>query len=245
MSKHLTKRQAGVYLYIYDYIQENHYPPTVREIADAFQISSTNGVVEHLKALGRKGFIEKDSFKSRAIRPLVAREKAVMILDGIIPNEVPTPAKPPRPARRPAQTYAPAQLPSAPRPQMRLLGNIACGSPIYAEENFDNTIEIDPNLYSRGGEECYALRVRGTSMIGDGIRPGDIVVVRPQKTAEDGELIAAMIDGSATVKRYEKRKGLIYLVPSNPDMEPIVIHPEDNADFQILGSIRGVLRIYQ
>ena len=167
------------------------------------------------------------------------------ILDGIIPNEVPTPAKPPRPARRPAQTYAPAQLPSAPRPQMRLLGNIACGSPIYAEENFDNTIELDPHLFSRGGEECYALRVRGTSMIGDGIMPGDIVVVRPQKTAEDGELIAAMIDGSATVKRYEKRKGLIYLVPSNPDMEPIVIHPEDNADFQILGSIRGVLRIYQ
>lgn len=242
MSKHLTKRQAGVYLYIYDYIQENHYPPTVREIADAFQISSTNGVVEHLKALGRKGFIEKDSFKSRAIRPLVNREKAVMILNGIIPAEAPTTVKAPRSSERQSQTYASS---TPPRPKMRLLGNIACGDPIFAEENFDNTIDLDPRLFSRGGDECYALRVRGTSMIGDGIMPGDIVVVRPQKTAEDGELIAAMLDGCATVKRYEKRKGIIHLIPSNPDMEPIVITPGDDVDFQILGSIRGVLRIYQ
>ena len=82
-------------------------------------------------------------------------------------------------------------------------------------------------------------------MIGDGIMPGDVVVVRPQQTAEDGEMVAAMIDGSATVKRYEKRKGVIYLIPSNPDMDPIVINPDDQVDFQILGSIRGVLRIYK
>lgn len=241
MSKHLTKRQASVYLYIYDYIQANHYPPTVREIADAFAISSTNGVVEHLKALGRKGYIEKDSFKSRAIRPLVSREKAVMALEGITAGDPPAQFKTSHRGRRPRQS--PVAEPR--RRKLKLLGNIACGTPIFAEENFDNAIDVDPTLFSRGGEDCYALRVRGTSMIGDGIMPGDIVVVRPQRTAEDGELIAAMIDGSATVKRYEKRKGIIRLMPSNPEMEPIVVRPEDGADFKILGSIRGVLRFYQ
>lgn len=80
-------------------------------------------------------------------------------------------------------------------------------------------------------------------MIGDGIMPGDMVFVRPQATAENGELIAAMVDGSATVKRYEKRNGMIYLIPSNPTMDPIVVDPS-NEEFSILGAIRGVLRQY-
>ena len=242
MSKNLTKRQAGVFLYIYDYIQENHYPPTVREIADSFGISSTNGVVEHLKALARKGFIEKDSCKSRAIRPLVPRELAVTVLEGGTITIPPTAPAATRTRRHGTRNYAQMEKPAR---QLRVLGNIACGTPIFAEENFDNALDIDPSIFSHGAEDCYALRVRGTSMIGDGIMPGDIVVVRPQQTAEDGELIAAMLDGSATVKRYTKRKGVVQLLPSNPDMEPIVVRPEDNVDFKILGSIRGVLRFYQ
>ena len=237
MTKKLTKRQAGVFVYIFDYIQNNHYPPTVREIADAFDIKSTNGVVEHLKALANKGFIEKDGFKSRAIRPIVGREMAQRVLDGI-DEELPARG---RLARRTQQEHASV----APRKKLKVLGRIACGAPIFAEENFDETIDVDPSVFCYGSDEVYALRVRGTSMIGDGIMPGDVVVVRPQQTAEDGELVAAMIDGSATVKRYEKRKGVIYLIPSNPDMDPIVINPEDNVDFQILGSIRGVLRVYK
>ncbi|MBR4985067.1 MAG: hypothetical protein IKY83_04935, partial [Proteobacteria bacterium] len=104
MTKGLTKRQAGVYVYIYDYVHANHYPPTVREIADAFDIKSTNGVVEHLKALARKGFIEKDGFKSRAIRPLVPREEGTKILEG---REDTAPAAASRP-RRPGQ-HRPAE----------------------------------------------------------------------------------------------------------------------------------------
>lgn len=247
MSKNLTKRQAGVFLYIYDYIQENHYPPTVREIADHFNISSTNGVVEHLKALSRKGFIEKDGFKSRAIRPLVSRELASKALQGqpvrLSPN---TPTDIPEPKHPSFINLQPADpSPHAEKKQLRILGNIACGTPILAEENFDNAIDIDPAIFAHGGDDCYGLRVRGTSMTGDGIFPSDIVIVRPQQTAENGEIIAAMIDGSATVKRYEKKKGVIHLVPSNPDMDPIVIHPDDHVDFQILGSIRGVIRFYQ
>lgn len=236
MTKRLTKRQAGVFVYIFDYIQENHYPPTVREIADAFGIKSTNGVVEHLKALANKGFIEKDGFKSRAIRPIVDRELGQRVLEGV---EEELPARG-RLARRTAERTS-----SSSHRCLKVLGRIACGAPIFAEENFDETIDVDPSVFCRGDDEVYALRVRGTSMIGDGIMPGDVVVVRPQQTAEDGELVAAMIDGSATVKRYEKRKGVIYLIPSNENMDPIVINPEDNVDFQILGSIRGVLRVYK
>ncbi|MBQ9395184.1 MAG: transcriptional repressor LexA [Proteobacteria bacterium] len=236
MTKKLTKRQAGVFVYIFDYIQENHYPPTVREIADAFEIKSTNGVVEHLKALANKGFIEKDGFKSRAIRPIVGREMAQRVLDGL-EEELP--------ARGRLARHVVERPAAPPRRKLKVLGRIACGAPIFAEENFDETIDVDPSVFCYGGDDVYALRVRGTSMIGDGIMPGDVVVVRPQQTAEDGEMVAAMIDGSATVKRYEKRKGVIYLIPSNPDMDPIVINPDDQVDFQILGSIRGVLRIYK
>ncbi|MBQ9243272.1 MAG: transcriptional repressor LexA [Proteobacteria bacterium] len=238
MTKALTKRQAGVYVYIYDYVQENHYPPTVREIADAFDIKSTNGVVEHLKALARKGFIEKDGFKSRAIRPLVPREEGLKILEG---REENAPASKPR-RQAPARHTEPQ---TASHKKLRILGRIACGAPIFAEENFDEDIDVDPALFCRGEDNTYALRVRGTSMIGDGIMPGDLVIVRPQQTAEDGEMIAAMLDGCATVKRYEKRKGIVHLIPSNPDMDPIIIRPEDNVDFQILGSIRGVMRFYK
>lgn len=241
MTKRLTKRQAGVFVYICDYITENKYPPTVREIADAFDIKSTNGVVEHLKALARKGFIEKDDFRSRSLRPLVDREEGLSILEGRT-TEAPTRG---RIASRSGGNSKFDQPKPEPHKQLKVLGRIACGAPIFAEENFEEALDIDPSIFCRGEDDVYALRVRGTSMIGDGIMPGDIVVVRSQQTAEDGELVAAMLDGSATVKRYEKRKGVIYLIPSNPAMDPITISPEDNIDFQILGSIRGVLRVYR
>lgn len=255
MSKKLTKRQAGVYVYIYDYIRKNHYPPTVREIANAFDISSTNGVVEHLKALYRKGYIEKDAFKSRAIHPLVAREVAASILNGEDPETTVAPSLRRKTGRaKPSDTLTSHvsnsrynAIPSQNHRQksLRVLSRVMEDHTRYAAENVDRIIDIDPAIFSHSGEDCFALRVRGTSMIGDGIMPGDLVVVRPQNSAEDGEIIAAFLDGTTTVKRYEKRKGIVYLVPSNDSMEPIVIHSEEHPDFKILGSIRGVLRLYQ
>ena len=255
MSKKLTKRQAGVYIYIYDYIRKNHYPPTVREIANAFDISSTNGVVEHLKALYRKGFIEKDAFKSRAIHPLVAREVAAGILNGEESEAISAPAQRRKTGRAKTQdsfTLQPLnnrhnliQTQSHRQKSLRVLSKVIEGNTLCAAENVDRIIDIDPAIFSYGTEDCFALRVRGTSMIGDGIMPGDLVVVRPQTSAEDGEIIAALLDGTTTVKRYEKRKGIVYLVPSNESMEPIAFRSEEHPDFKILGSIRGVLRLYQ
>lgn len=240
MARNMTKRQAGIYLYIFDYINENNYPPTVREIADAFGIKSTNGVVEHLKALARKGYIEKGSFKSRALKPVLPREEALSVLHS--GEKVPS-----KPIARHSELPASTKL-TKPQPQtmgIPVVGNIAAGTPIFAEQNFEDTLAIDPTMFSRSGDGVYALHVRGTSMIGDGIMPGDVVIVRPQQTAEDGELIAAMLDGSATVKRYERRRDDIWLIPSNPNMDPIVIHPEDQIEFKILGAIRGVIRFYR
>lgn len=247
MTKKLTGRQAGIYRYIVQYIEENNYPPTVREIADEFQIRSTNGVSEHIKALVRKGLLAKDSSKSRALRPLLSMEE--LALDEGALEEKGTgrkrssvsssiDKKHSRTKEPPCERIAPSRVREIP-----LLGQIAAGTPILAEQNVDDQILLDANLFGRGQDKIYALRVRGTSMIGDGIMPGDMVFVRPQSTAENGELIAAMVDGSATVKRYEKKNNKIYLIPSNPSMEPIVVDPA-NEEFSILGAIRGVLRQY-
>ncbi len=150
MTKRLTKRQAGVFVYICDYITENKYPPTVREIADAFEIKSTNGVVEHLKALARKGFIEKDGFRSRSIRPLVDREEGERILDGRA-AEAPTRG---RLASTGKGNYKFEQPQPEPHKQLRVLGRIACGAPIFAEENFEEALDIDPAIFSRGEDDA-------------------------------------------------------------------------------------------
>lgn len=247
MSKKLTRRQAGIYRYIVEYIDENNYPPTVREIADEFDIKSTNGVSEHLKALVRKGLLAKENSKSRALRPLIPLEE--LSIDVFEQNEEPNEKfsntrsekaikEAVRGANAPFENIDTTRIREIP-----LVGQIAAGTPILAEQNVDDQLLFDASLFGRGIDQLYALKVRGTSMIGDGILPGDMVFVRPQNTAENGEMIAAMVDGSATVKRYEKRNGLIYLIPSNPNMEPIIVNPEEE-EFSILGSIRGVLRQY-
>ncbi|MCL2326799.1 MAG: transcriptional repressor LexA [Proteobacteria bacterium] len=243
MARNLTRRQANVYRYIVDYIEENQYPPTIREIAEAFDIRSTNGVSEHLKALIRKGFLTKDSAKSRALRPLVPHEDIFVTSededDEVLGTTVEAAVT--SPSARGQRVEESECLRVRPIP---VLGRIAAGNPILAEEHIEETLLLDAGIFCRGQDGVYALRVRGTSMIGDGIMPGDIVFIRPQETAENGELIAALVDGSATVKRYEKRQGVIYLIPSNPQMEPIVIHPGEVDEFRILGAIRGVLRQY-
>jgi SOS regulatory protein LexA len=174
MTKKLTRRQAGIYRYIVNYIEANNYPPTVREIADEFEIKSTNGVSEHIKALVRKGLLAKDSSKSRALRPLMTMEEL-----GIDASELEGNDAFRRRAcvssnldkKRPSKHKEPAceRLDSARVKEIPLLGQIAAGTPILAEQNIDDQILVDANLFGRGQDRLYALRVRGTSMIGDGI----------------------------------------------------------------------------
>lgn len=247
MAKGLTQRQADIYSFIVEFLEENQFPPTVREIADQFGIKSTNGVAEHIKALIRKGYLVKAGNKNRALRPVVR--------DGFSPLEVEVDEEDgveedpisllDESDSQPNRPYQHARLnDSGTVREIPILGRIAAGNPINAFEDIEEVLSMDASLFCRGTDDVFALRVRGTSMIGDGIMPGDIVFVRPQSTAEQGELIAALVDGDATVKRYQKRKNDIYLIPSNPEMEPIVIHESDHCNFKILGAIRGVLRQY-
>ena len=160
----LTRRQQQVLEIINQSIANDGYPPTIREIGAQLGISSTNGVNDHLKALERKGYLNRCGAKSRAMVPVAANDDML---------EVP------------------------------MLGRIAAGTPILAVENVDEVVKVDPFfLGKRGNGELFALQVVGQSMIGDGIHDGDTIFVRKQERAEQGDVVAAWIDGEATVKRY-------------------------------------------
>jgi repressor LexA len=128
------------------------------------------------------------------------------------------------------------------RPQTRqvpIVGRVAAGQPILAEENLEGVLALDWSVAR--WKDCFFLRVKGLSMIGAGILEGDLVLVKPQPDAESGEIVVAMVDGEATVKRLEKKEGSIRLLPANPDFQPIVV-PKDER-FKLVGKVVGVFRL--
>ncbi|MBH24180.1 MAG: repressor LexA [Myxococcales bacterium] len=210
--KKLTERQRLVLEFIIDQLDERGYPPTIREIGVHMQIRSTNGVNDHLKALERKGYLVRDESKSRALRPLFSA-------DGT-----------------PLQTSAPVTVQNVP-----LVGRIAAGNPIEAIQHSEETITVGEGLLGKS-KEIFALRVKGESMIEDGILDGDIIFVGRQLEADQGDITAVMVDGEATVKRYYREEGRIRLQPANSTMEPIYINDDEFLDTQILGKVLGVFR---
>ena len=179
--------------YVNQFIQENGYSPSVREIGAAVGLRSTASVSYHLQALQDKGLLQSPGAKGRK-RALVT---------GARPGQIP------------------------------VVGVVTAGIPILAVENQEGTMAWD------GDPGCFALRVRGDSMINAGILSGDKVVVRPQPTAADGQIVVARIGDEATVKRLRRRKGEIWLMPENDNYEPI-----DGTDAQIVGLVKAVVREY-
>lgn len=200
--KELTARQKEIFDYLVEYYRENGYPPTIREIGFQFGIRSTKGVVDHLTALERKGFIRRAVGKSRALELLVDRES-----EG--PGGVP------------------------------LVGRIAAGAPLLAEENVEDRILVDPSFLR--GEDEFLLRVNGESMIEAQIADGDLILVRPTPEARHGEIVVALIGDEATVKRLYKKGGRIELHPENREMSPITVDPDDG-EFRIVGVVSGLFR---
>ena len=178
--------------YVNQFIQENGYSPSVREIGAAVGLRSTASVSYHLQALQEKGLLQTPRAKGRK-RALVT---------GVRPGQIP------------------------------VVGVVTAGMPILAVENQEGTLPWDE-------PGCFALRVRGDSMITAGILSGDKVVVRPQDTADDGQIVVARIEDEATVKRLRRRNGQIWLLPENDAYEPI-----DGTYAQIIGVVRGVVREY-
>ena len=188
-----TDKREKILQFVTQFIRENHYAPSVREICAAVGLQSTATVHYHLNALRESGLIQMDEMKKRTIT-----------------------------------------LPDAQRPdRIPVIGVVTAGIPILAVENIEGYIPWD------GESGCFALRVRGDSMIGAGILDGDKVVVRPQQSAENGEIVVALLEDSATVKRLKKKGAEVWLMPENPAYSPI-----DGRAASILGKVKAVIREY-
>ncbi len=221
----LTDRQLEVLRFIARQIDEAGYPPTIREIGEALDIRSTNGVNDHLKALERKGFLTRDPVKSRALIPTSSARN--VLGDGRASNVVSIAKGASRPGTRVVD--------------VPIVGRVAAGQPILAQERVEDTVQVDSFLLGTN-KKVYGLRVQGDSMIGDGILPGDYIFVKKQLDADDGEIVVAMIDDEATVKRVYFEGDRVRFQPSNPRMAPIYVRKQDFRSTMILGVVVGIYR---
>ncbi|MEG8179925.1 transcriptional repressor LexA [Nocardia terpenica] len=201
----LPPRQQRILVTIRDWVVRHGYAPSTRELGDAVGLRSTSSVSKHLKALEDKGFLRRGDTVSR---PVDVR----LFLQGGAPRE------------RDEESVA-----------VPVVGDIAAGTPILAEQHTDDVLTLSRQLVGRG--TVFALRVRGDSMIDAAICDGDMVVVRRQHEAHSGEIVAAMIDDEATVKVYRRRNGHVYLEPRNPAYDVI-----DGDRAVVLGKVVSVMR---
>ncbi|SDY49837.1 SOS-response transcriptional repressor, LexA [Micromonospora pattaloongensis] len=204
----LTARQRRILEFIRDWVERYGYPPSVREIGEAVGLVSPSSVAYQLKELERKGFLRRDPNRPRAVD---VRPPSELVDDETVRAQRPTPA------------YVP------------MLGRIAAGGPILAEQAVEDVFPLPRELVGEG--EVFMLQVKGDSMVEAAICDGDWVVVRQQPTANSGEIVAAMLDGEATVKTYRRRDGHVWLMPANPAFDPIA-----GDDATIMGRVVAVLR---
>lgn len=202
----LTARQRRILEVIRKSLTERGYPPSVREIGEAVGLTSPSSVAYQLGALQKKGMLRRDPNRPRAVD--VRTPEQHQLPDG---SNVPPPA------------YVP------------LVGQIAAGGPILAEQSIENIFPLPKELVGEG--DVFSLKVRGDSMVEAAICDGDWVVVRQQPTANNGDIVAALIDGEATVKTFKRRNGKVWLLPANAAYDPIV---GDHAT--VLGKVVSVLR---
>ncbi|MEP6691722.1 MAG: transcriptional repressor LexA [Gemmatimonadaceae bacterium] len=204
MSQPLTPVESKVYHYLIDFLSENTYQPSVRDIGRQFGIKSTKTVSEVLQALANKGYIERDASRSRGVK-LLGHE-----LGG---RTMPVP----------------------------YYGKIHAGEPALLPEHRRGFITMDRRFIP--GDDVFFMKIIGDSMIGRGLFEGDYVMVRPSRTAQHGEMVAARFGEDATVKTYELRAGQIVLTPANPAEREIPVTKDD--DFALLGIVCGVFRPFQ
>lgn len=217
----LTPRQRRVLEIIRESIEQKGYPPSMREIGAAVGLASVSSVAHQLKVLERSGFVRRDPNRPRAIEVrlpdvLAARRSIGDAADFGFDDTGSGDSRP-----------APAYVP--------MVGRIAAGGPILAEERVEEIMPLPRTLVGEG--TLFMLEVRGDSMVEAAICDGDYVVVRQQPTAENGEIVAALLDGEATVKTLQRKDGKVWLLPHNPAYDPI-----DGTDATILGKVTTVMR---
>jgi len=207
----LTPRQRRVLEVIRDSVERRGYPPSMREIGEAVGLTSTSSVAHQLSALEKKGFLRRDPNRPRAVEVKVP------------PTDRPIYDETGEGDARPAPAYVP------------VVGRIAAGGPILAEQVVEDVFPLPRQLVGDG--QLFLLQVRGDSMIDAAIADGDWVVVRQQPAADNGDIVAAMLDGEATVKTFRRRDGHVWLMPANAAYSPI-----DGDAATILGRVTAVLR---
>jgi repressor LexA len=240
----LTPRQRRVLETIRRSVSSRGYPPTMREIGEAVGLASPSSVKHQLATLERKGYLRRDPNRPRAIEvvdPTAGADRAAEPQSTSAPVE-PTPLEPAGSSGSPVESslagavagMADDERPSAPS-YVPVVGRIAAGGPILAEQMVEDVFPLPRQLVGDG--ELFLLRVAGDSMIDAAICDGDWVVVRRQPVAENGEVVAAMIDGEATVKTFKQSGGHVWLLPQNSAYQPIA-----GDESQVLGRVVAVLR---
>ena len=210
MARKISKRQQQIYDYIRAYQQEKGYPPSVREMAAAVGLSSPSTVHAHLSALEARGLIKRDATKPRALELFNEDGSSVSLAEV-------------------------KESPDRGTVTLPLVGRVAAGMPILAEQNVEDTFTLPTEIVT--DSSSFVLEVHGNSMVNVGIYNGDYIVVREQKSAMNGEIVVAMIDNEATVKTFYKEHGRVRLQPENDAMEPIFA-----TNPTILGKVVALLR---
>jgi repressor LexA len=217
----LTARQARILAHLKESMESRGYPPSMREIGEAVGLTSSSSVAHQLKVLEEKGYVRRDPNRPRALEvflpEVMAARRSISGAEESSYDETGIGDA------LPAATYVP------------LLGRIAAGGPILAEQNLETVFPLPRELVGDG--ELFLLEVSGESMIDAAICDGDYVVVKREQTAENGEIVAALIDGEATVKTFQRKNGQVWLLPHNAAFEPI-----DGTHASILGKVTAVLR---
>lgn len=227
----LTERQREVFDFIQDRIKAWGYPPTIREIGEHLGIRSTNGVADHLKALKRKGYLLQQDMKSRTL--MLVNEEESASADTHDHDEAPR--------SNVVRALFPAGG-SGRSIEIPILGRVAAGEPILAEEHAEGSVVVDQMMVGGDGKKVFALKVVGESMIEDGIYDGDYIFVRKKPNADPGEIVVVLIENEATVKRYYPEGDRIRLQPANATMKPIYVDKKDFKQIQIIGLVVGVYR---
>ena len=211
-SKQLTERQRTILDVIRASVTSRGYPPSIREIGDAVGLTSTSSVAHQLRTLERKGYLRRDPNRPRAVDVRSSEDAATAVVTEVAGSDV-----------LPEPTFVP------------VLGRIAAGGPILAEEAVEDVFPLPRELVGEGS--LFLLKVVGESMVDAAICDGDWVVIRQQNVADNGDIVAAMIDGEATVKTFKRTSGQVWLMPHNPVFDPI-----PGNDAVILGKVVTVMR---
>jgi repressor LexA len=213
MAKELTDRQLEILQFIQQFISETGYPPTLREIGKQFGMASTYGVQRHIEALEKKGYLTRDSNTSRGLN--IKREGDTEL------------------------SYIPGRNDGLNIAKIPVVGRVAAGMPITAIENQEGSLAIDMS-FLKSNEDHFALKVKGDSMIDDGIHDGDFVIVAPTQEVSHDQIIVARMHDEVTVKRFHSKNGHVQLIPANAKYQPIEV--KDLNEFSVVGKVVGVMR---